>query len=764
MATYTATPLGGNWNVAATWGGAGVPTTGDTAILNALSGPVTVTTNSNCLIANFTGYTNSFTINAGFFLTVGSTITLGATMPPILGTGRFVSLGSAAAITINFNGITIPNLQIGFTSGAGTQTVTINGTTPTVQNLIATSSVVVSAAALAGTALNISNSLNITAGNLGGVAFNFSGATCSVTTSGTITGGFTVLDGCNLSLSSNLSIGNGIYTFQPLSLLTHNSRTLVLFPSISCTLNTSAVVWFNISDTAARTILTSDLNISGSLTIANLGSFFQSSGGARNVNLDGSLSVTAIGPGPIAGNGTIFNFNGSGVWDGIVGSGFSFTTFNINTSGYTIGSATRNGLFLYSCTINLVGSNSCSVFTNHTVSIGPTGAPNTTVFNTNNTGIGGSQIIWENLNFGTNTVISLATDTTFAKNLTAGASGTATINNSKLFVGGNLTTSGEVIQGSSIIELYGSSNSTWSAGSYTSNIIVNKTSGATVTTGVGTISWGAPGRTFTMNSAVNFLTNFTTFSLGQTPVTINNLSTPTNQFFNLTVLSGITLNIEGSTMLVARTLLCSGSATFAGTHGFTCQNFTCTTAAAVITLQNIVASSLAEYRINGVLTLIGTAANRIVLQSAGSASFNGTITPVDQLNYLSGTIPQVGMTISQATGVSSTGLIGLLPNRPVITGGTSPTFTISPSATAIIGSSFSIRAGFKAKFILTNGTGTQNVVYAQTQDIDSSDGQTILSFGSNGDDVNNSTIALFRTLNWGPLVAPSGSVYYTFVN
>jgi hypothetical protein len=28
----------------------------------------------------------------------------------------------------------------------------------------------------------------------------------------------------------------------------------------------------------------------------------------------------------------------------------------------------------------------------------------------------------------------------------------------------------------------------------------------------------------------------------------------------------------------------------------------------------------------------------------------------------------------------------------------------------------------------------------------------------------NPTANLFRTLNWGPLIAPSGSAYFTFVN
>ena len=108
----------------------------------------------------------------------------------------------------------------------------------------------------------------------------------------------------------------------------------------------------------------------------------------------------------------------------------------------------------------------------------------------------------------------------------------------------------------------------------------------------------------------------------------------------------------------------------------------------------------------------------------------------------------------------------MLPNRPVITSIINPgtTFGITPSATAVIGASFSMRAGYKAKFTLTNGTGSQNVVYVTTNDIDSNAGATITAVGSNGDDVNNSTVSLYRTLNWGPLVAPSGSVYYTFVN
>ena len=328
--------------------------------------------------------------------------------------------------------------------------------------------------------------------------------------------------------------------------------------------------------------------------------------------------------------------------------------------------------------------------------------------------------------------------------------GNATINNG--------TTASFVIQPE--VVLYGSAPCTFTCTALNANITIDKV-GGTVTNmsnfNYVTTTVGIP-YTFKLDNGTFIHGPYTT-TIGSTAI----FNTPGVNWNNITVNNTVTLTIN-ALLNITGTLLCSGSATFTGTHGFTTQNFTCTLAASTITLQNINANPSAEYIVNGVLTLIGTLANRIILQAAGSATFNGTITPVGQLNYLSGTIPSIGMTVSQATGVSPVGLIGLLPNRPVITGGTSPTFTISPSATTVIGVSFSMRAGYKAKFTLTNGTGSQNVAYTTTQDIDSNAGATITSFGSYTDAIGQPSANLFRTLNWGPLIAPSGSVYYTFVN
>ena len=64
MATYTAAAGGGNWDNPLTWGGAGVPIAGDTALFDQNSGPVTVTAGAVCSELNLnsgTGYQNTIT-------------------------------------------------------------------------------------------------------------------------------------------------------------------------------------------------------------------------------------------------------------------------------------------------------------------------------------------------------------------------------------------------------------------------------------------------------------------------------------------------------------------------------------------------------------------------------------------------------------------------------------------------------------------------------------------------------------------------------
>jgi hypothetical protein len=757
MPTITVSASGGtrNWSDTATWVGGVLPAVGDDIVANATSGDLYVNAiNRTCLTINFTGFTNTFRIENGITLTVtGTSITLGSGMAYTQGTtGVLSTISNTAAVAIAFAGITIPRLTLGRIAGGQVQTVTISGTAPTVQNLIINNTASSAQTTLAGTALTITSSFSLASGLSTGTLLTFSG-TCTISNAGSnLSNSITVASG-SLQMLTNINKLGGTITFSAGTTLIPGLFTLILVGAT--TLNTSVVTWYRITAqvTGANHTLLSDLNISNDLNWTANQAFLNTA----NVNIGGSLIAT----GNLTLSSTVtINMTGTGTIETATGASIVNGNLNISGSGaYILGSVTRPTTSLSNINFRLVGTSVATVYstTGHTLSI--TGGA-LSVINTNNTPTGnnvisGSEIIYGNLSGLSNQSTTITWPIEFLGNFSSTQN---EFNGAKIFVNGNLSVTTS-LRGTSTIELEGGTNTTWGTGTYQNNIIINKSSMATVIV-TGNIVLGLAGRFLSINTNTLFGTSLITINGNN--FTINNSSN--SPFYDLTTNTANTVITLNNLITISRNLILANNTTFAGTHGFTTQNFTCTTAATIITLQNINANPLAEYIVNGVLTLLGTLANRITLQAAGSATFNGTITPVGQLNYLSETTPTVGMTVSQATGVSPVGLIGLLPNRPVITGGVSPTFTISPSATTVIGTSFSMRAGYKAKFTLTNGTGTQNVAYTTTQDIDSSSGITILSFGSNGDDINNSTISLFRTLNWGPLIAPSGSSYFTFVN
>lgn len=784
MATYTAVLAGGNWNVAATWGGAGFPIAGDTAILTTTSGPVTVTgVDAVCLALNMSGYSNTLTIANGRTLTVfgtGASIIFGGTIATgttgVIST-RFNSITSAA-ISINFNGVTVPRLTLGYIFGAGGQTVTISGPTPTVENLnVANGSA--GAVVLAGTALNISSSLVVgpssggtAPGAISGVAFNFIGTACSVNCTGglglsRINNGFTVASTCTLTLLSTLQIGGGTITFSSGSSLVSGTFGLYLNAlSSAVILDTSNVTWYSINHASTASVsISSDINVLTNFTNTTIAScsFIGTAGTPKNINIQGSFSINN---GNIILNisNTIVNLNGTGVFDsGTLSYIQGVTTININTSGYTIGSAARNWLGTESnVTINLVGTSVATVNAGHTLLTRTTG---TLTLNTNNTGSGGNEIIWRNFSFGSNTALSLTNDTTFSGNLTGPGAGTGFINGAKLLLGGNLTTgaTSTLITGTSTIELYGNNSVNWNTAGHTSgyqnNITINKVGG--IVNLLGTINYGLAATVRTLDKINGNIVVGTSTVIIPTnaSVVINNML-----FNNLTLAGGNTMT-QNTLNTISNILSCSGSAIFAGTAGFTTSGFSCTLANSTLTFQNINANPGAIYTVNGALTITGTQLSRVILQAAGRANFTGGITG-NILTVSAGTNPSVGMTVSQASGISPNGLLPFITNRPVITavGPGAGQYTLNQTLTTPVPAGTALAAGYKAKFILSNiGTASQNVFYAQTQDIDSNGGITILSAGSNGDDTATNT-ALFRTLNWGPLIAPSGSVYYTFVS
>jgi hypothetical protein len=772
MAIYTAIPGGGNWNVAATWGGAGVPTTGDTAILNATSGQVTVTANALCLILDCTGYANTLTINTGFILQVsgtGATISLGGTISTLqqgeLSTRALVPLTQST--TINFNGVTIPRLLIGYAAGAGNQTVTINGTNPTVQNLRVVNGSAAGSAILAGTTLNITNSLFLASGAAGtgngsiaGIPFNITGGgtvdvTCSVASASEINSGFTVITGTTLRMLSALEIGAGVVTFQPGSFLSNAGNfQLSLTAAITATLDTSVVTWYNVVHSSTNVVLTSDLNISNNLTIsAGSACSLTGSGGTRNINIQGGFSMTTA----IVVNmtSTVVNLTGTGIWDSN-GSEIRNTTVNINGTGpYTIGSPTRNSLTLSNTNVNLGLTSSATVNTNFNLSILNT----TSIINTNNTSLGGSQVLWWNLSMGSNTTVTLSQETTFQGNLTFTSTGTTAIQGAKLILYGNLThsSSGQSMTGTSTIEFAGSNNVFWGTTAFTSgfgnNITINK-SGGTVTLR-GTINWGITGRTLLLSSGSS------TINPGTSTVTIsiNQNVTITNMIFNNLTITGGNIITQNALNTINSTLLLSGNVTFAGTAGWTAFSFTHGGGGTSCTLKAGITYTVQ----GGVFTMIGTAAVRATLQSDDVVAVTASIPANTNQMSLTATVPNPIGYVLGSTAFSIAlppALSNIIPDRPTIVSGPvvlTYTLALSIGPTALV--SYSGQLGKKAFF---NVIGTTNVLYAQTRDIDSNGGITIFAGQSFPD--NTATPNLFRTLNWAPLVAPSGSVYYTFVS
>jgi hypothetical protein len=554
--------------------------------------------------------------------------------------------------------------------------------------------------------------------------------------------------------TNNISVAAGNFTLGT-GMTVSGTGTLIKSGLVG-TLTSNGVTWSGSLQTpsgAGHTItFADDWTINGSM----LGTTAQvniTAAAARIITINGSLTTNN-------------NYNCTNITFVLNGTGISSTLSGgiigaiINISPTAI--ITQAALGLTNCIFNIVAPFTGTYTSTGTISFG-----GVSVTLNNVSGItflamafaaaGGQQII---LNSNANT-----------GNLTINGGAAGAINGAfTLSVSGNLIpTNG--LSGTSTIQMVGSSNATISTGTIQNNLTINKSGVATVTF-TASNTWGTTNRILTFNSNAIF-TLGTTLTLSGSPLTIVNNSTPVTQFVNISIPANATLNINGATTPISETLLLTGGATFGGTHGWTTQNFTCTVANSLIILQNIVANPSAEYTVNGLLNLVGTLANRIRLEAAGRATFTGSIavaTPPTgstmTVSGVTGTIA-VDMTVSQASGQIPAGLSPFINDRPTIVSGASLSWVLSKSLATRVptpSGTINLAAGYKAKFTLANNpTSSQVVIYVQTQDIDSSYGKTIQVTGSNGDDAA-TNVALFRTLNWTPLVATSGSVYYTFIN
>jgi len=602
MAAYTWVGTTDNWSTSTNWvavppAPGTIPGVADTVVINNAQ-PCRVTAASTCLTINFTGFTSSFTIDNGFTLTIrgtGTAITLGSGMTFTTGTtGVLSTTANQASLTIIFAGITIPNLRIGRATSGQTQTVTISGTTPTIRNLVIANTSG-GTATLAGTAITITESLNNTENVFtnGTGQITFLGAcTISCTGSASISGGFIVGSGSSLQMLSNINLGAGTITFTGTGALINTGLFTLNCPG-AVTFNTSTVTWYNVTFQSTTVYaLQSNLNIANNLT---LGTGNQVTG-SLTINVGGSLLSASGG---LNLSSTTLNMIGSG---NINVPGLTFGTLNINGTGtYTIGSATFPTLTASGLTINLVGTSTAQVYstTSHTLS-----SAGSMVLRTNNTAtganIGGSQIIWGNISLTSNQPNTLIYNTIALGNLSSNNDSLNGVGIT-LYVAGNLSTTGAGgLAGTATIELNGSTNKTWGVGAYQINVVVNKTGVGTKVTTAATLTWGGAGRTLTINSETDFITNLTILTLTGTPLTINN-TFGNNPFFRVNIPAS-TLNINGNLLRINENLTLTGlGATFAGAFGWDCNNLICATAGTFnITLQQGV-----TYRTRSAVSITG---------------------------------------------------------------------------------------------------------------------------------------------------------------
>lgn len=88
------------WATAASWSPSGVPAAGDDVIFNSSSGPCTVTANTTALLSlNFTGYTNTITINNSINLIVAGNVTLSSGMTSITPLSGSITMNTGTLTT-----------------------------------------------------------------------------------------------------------------------------------------------------------------------------------------------------------------------------------------------------------------------------------------------------------------------------------------------------------------------------------------------------------------------------------------------------------------------------------------------------------------------------------------------------------------------------------------------------------------------------------------------------------------------------------------
>lgn len=600
----------------------------------------------------------------------------------VLGSG---SIGSIVTSTITPNGFAWPNT---FTLGGTSQTYTLasNMTLNGQLTCFGTTAVTINANTLTcnnGAVFTTPTSGTTTIELKGG---NWSGTcnnTMNLNSSGTIT------------IVNNIGRGHGTLTWVAGTI--NNSGNHSLSYSGGSINVGNNIIWNNITMGTGTITLVSSLYASGSLITGNGGIW----NGAYTIYCTGITQNNTTNN--IYGTATV-ELTGTGTWqmttsntswgfDTVINCGAG--TLTINT-GRIFGSTIRVATLTYtSGTVNCLGGMTfynCILATNgmnfNNVGLGTSGAGATSVTLTNNLTVVGDCTVQGNANL--------------------------SINGNTANVGGNLINAmaGGTVGGTTTFNMNGTGNiqTTGTPASWTSPITINSPAGTI--TWLGTIGYGG-NLTYTAGTIVS-------------TSSIINRSTGT-----------MTINASGFNLA---TLNLTGTCQFLGTNGFTITNLNCTTAAVVSrwtpTNEYIITNSILSGQADGISKITYTSSNNAVV----AASFATSIMTVTSVTY--GTISVGDTVFGEGIGTGVT----ILSQATGTTGGVG-TYNLSTAVGTLAGRTIitSPSTASYPKITLNNGA-TQSIYYTNAIDVDSNNGQTIWSFGSN----------LLRAFNWNVGTKPNG--------
>ena len=555
-----------NWGTATNWLENAIPTSADDAIFNANSKNCTTSTTARvCLTINTTGYLGTLEIGSSTAgtLTVSGNVTIGNSVGHITGSA-FLIMGTTATLNVA-TGVTLPNLQFNSASTitlSRTTNITnlskAGATTTTINPVSGTMSIIITNGSIQGSAGNLLINTNIT------VSIN---GTSTYSYSANIQINLVLASGATLTLLSVMTFAAGsVGNIFNVSAGTFSPSTFNVNPppgngTLSINMGSNSFYdLINATGTTSIVTMLSNINVLRDFGVSSTSPF------------NGAFDITV---GRNCGGGTLSNST-SGRKIIVTGNFSGSCTYtSLSLSGLTCEVDCLTNGFVFAGTVNLTNAAFVYLATN-TGSFTATGS--TLVYVSGSINMNGSNNSFNNINntSGVSRTLTLLSNVTC---VTFGGTSTGDIINGvgfSLRVSGNVGSLGN-ISGTATLRFIGGTAATFTQGANTTNslagISIEKTGMAIVSIPNNFTYSG--GGTITCTSPINHTATLTLSSC--------TLNTSAASWNNITINSSATITIN-SLLNITGSLLCSGTTTFAGTHGFTTQNFTCTLSASTITL------------------------------------------------------------------------------------------------------------------------------------------------------------------------------------